>query len=135
VSAIAQKLFAFFISSSTAEGVVALRKLTELGVSLDDVAESIGAGKFRTKYGNIEFSLAQVEHEQRRVGAEQEWQKSQCRAEEARLAEVERLKHERQEQYQREYAEFEARTKAYNPLARATVDWIEGFFVGLWGEP
>lgn len=55
---IAQKLFALYIRTcNTNEEMATLEKLANLGISLDDVAENVGDGHWRTRYGNIEFQL------------------------------------------------------------------------------
>lgn len=53
----AQKAFAFFVCSDTAESQVALDKLSQLGVSLDDVAYQDTSGAWITRYGNQPFSF------------------------------------------------------------------------------
>jgi len=116
MNGVAQKLFAFYMSSNTSEGEIALQKLASLGVRLEDVAENIGAGKWRTRYGNIEFSLGDAERQARAdLAREQERQRAQAEAQaEAQRQQAEAWRQEC-EQAQREWQariQYEQQAKA-----------------------
>lgn len=119
---VAQKLFAFYICSDTNEGVVALDKLASLGVTLDDVAENIGNGKWQTRYGNITFDIgpnqtqADLEREREKQRAEREHQRAQQEA--YQRAEAERQARERTEQKQRAEREYQVWLAQYREQMR-----------------